>query len=84
LKWTSIRICTGDDDTDVKQNTERSEPNEYSGYGDIDGSHVPTKAAGEEKEGGLEHHRETLDEQVERPFPEPIAFELAVSATLDR
>jgi hypothetical protein len=53
LKWTSIRICTGDDDTDVKQNTERSEPNEYSGYGDVDGSHVPTKAAGEEKEGGL-------------------------------
>ena len=42
----------------------------------------PGLGAGEE-EGDLEHHRETLDEQVQWPLLEPVAFALTVSAALD-
>ena len=31
----------------------------------------------------MEHHRETLDEEVQRPFLQPITFSLAISATLN-
>ena len=44
---------------------------------------MPAKSAGEE-ESDLEHHRKSLDEQVERPFLEPIKFALRVSTTPDR
>lgn len=51
--------------------------------GSVDGYHVPTEAASKEKEGDPKHHRKAPDEQVERPFLEPIVFPLTVSATLN-
>ena len=45
---------------------------------------MSAEAASEKEEGDLEHHRETLDEEVQWPFLQPIAFALAVSASLDR
>jgi len=44
---------------------------------------VSTEAAGEEEEGSLEHQRKALDEGVERPFLQPVAFALPVPAALD-
>ena len=44
---------------------------------------MSAEPAGKEEEGGLEHHRKTLDEEVERPFLKPIAFALTVAATFD-
>jgi len=44
---------------------------------------VSTESTGEKEEGDLEHHRETLDEEVQWPFLQPIAFTLTVSASLD-
>ena len=38
---------------------------------------------GEEEEGGLEHKRETLDEEVEGPFLQSVELALTVSATFD-
>jgi hypothetical protein len=45
---------------------------------------VSAEPAGEKEERRLEHHRKTLDEEVQWPFLEPIAFALTVPATLDR
>ena len=42
-----------------------------------------TQSTSEEEEGNLEHQREALDEEVEGPLLESIAFALAISATLD-
>ena len=39
--------------------------------------------ASKEEEGSLEHYRKTLDEEVERPPLESIAFALTVTATLN-
>jgi hypothetical protein len=44
---------------------------------------VSAESAGEQEKRRLEHHRETLDEEVQRPLLQPITFSLAVSATLD-
>jgi hypothetical protein len=44
---------------------------------------VSAESTSEEEEGNLEHHWKALNEGVEWPFLEPIAFALAVSATLD-
>ena len=44
---------------------------------------MSTETAGEEEEGDLEHQRKALDEGVERPFLEPVAFALPVAAALD-
>jgi len=44
---------------------------------------VSAESTGEEEEGDLEHHWKTLDEEVQWPFLESIAFALTVSATLD-
>jgi len=44
---------------------------------------VSTETTGEEEECDLEHHRKTLDEEVQWPFLEPIAFTLTVSTSLD-
>jgi hypothetical protein len=45
--------------------------------------HVFAQSTSEEEEGNLEHHRETLDEEMEGPLLESIALALTVSATLD-
>ena len=44
---------------------------------------MSAESAGEEEEGDLEHHWKTLDEEVQWPFLQSIAFALTVSATLD-
>ena len=44
---------------------------------------MSTESAGEQEEGGLEHQRKALDERVERPFLQPVAFALPVAAALD-
>ena len=44
---------------------------------------MPAESTGEKEEGDLEHHRETLDEEVQWPFLQPIAFALTISASLD-
>jgi len=44
---------------------------------------VSTETGGEKEEGDLEHHRGTLDEEVQWPFLQPIAFALTISASLD-
>ena len=44
---------------------------------------MPAESAGEEEQGDLEHHWETLDEEVQWPFLESITFALTVSATLN-
>ena len=44
---------------------------------------MPAETTGEKEEGGLEHHREILDEEVQWPFLQSIAFALTVSASLD-
>ena len=41
------------------------------------------ESTGKEEKDDLEHRRETLDEEVQRPFLEPIPFALMVSAALD-
>ena len=44
---------------------------------------MSTESTGKKEEGDLEHHRKALDEEVQWPFLEPIAFALTVAATLD-
>ena len=44
---------------------------------------MSTESAGEQQEGGLEHQRKALDEGVEWPSLEPVAFALPVAAALD-
>ena len=44
---------------------------------------MATETTGEKEEGDLEHHRQTLDEEVQWPFLQSIAFALTVSASLD-
>jgi len=41
------------------------------------------QSASKEKEGNLEHERETLNEEMEGPLLESIAFALTITATLD-
>ena len=83
LERTRIRRCPSDHDYDVESNSEAGEAGEDPGNGGVYGPHVPAESAGEKEERGLEHHRETLDEVMQRPFLEPISFALTVSATLD-
>ena len=44
---------------------------------------MSTETAGEKEEGDLEYRRKALDEGVEWPFPQPVAFALPVAAALD-
>ena len=44
---------------------------------------MSAESAGKEEQGDLEHHWKALDEEVQWPFLEPIAFALTVSTTLD-
>ena len=83
LEWAGVRGCASDGDPNVKQKPKAGEGKEGVSDGVVDGCHVPTEAAGEEKKCDLEHHRETLDEQVEWPFGEPVALPLTISATVD-
>ena len=83
LEWTLVRRCTNNHNPNIEQDSEYSEGDEDTGDGGIDGSHVFAQSTGEEEERDLEHHRETLDEEVEGPLLEPIALPLTVSATLD-
>ena len=45
---------------------------------------MSAKPTGEEKEGDLKHHRQTLDEGMEWPLLQSLQFTLTVSTTLDR
>ena len=64
LEWTRIRRHASDHNHDVKYDSEAREADEGECNRGIDGPHVPAEAAGEKEEGNLEHHRETLDEEV--------------------
>jgi len=66
-----------------KYDSEASQADEGTCNGGTDGPHASAETAGEKEEGGLEHHWKTLDEEVQWPSLEPIAFSLTVSATLD-
>ena len=83
MEWTRIRRHPSDHDRDEKYDSKASETDEGECNGGVDGPHVPAESTGEQEEGHLEHHRETLDEELQWPFLQPITFSLAVSATLD-
>ena len=83
LEWTCIRRHPSNHNHDIKCDPETSETDEGECNRGVDGPHVLTEAKGEKEEGDLEHHRETLDEEVQWPFLQPIAFSLAVSASLN-
>ena len=83
LEWTRIRRHPSDHNRDVKPNSETSQANEGVCDRRVDGPHVSAQTAGEKKEGRLEHHGKTLDEEVQRPLLQPIELALTVPAALD-
>jgi len=83
LERTFIRRCSGDHDCDVKDEPDGGEADDDAPNGGGNRQHVFAKSTGEKEEGNLEHYLKTLDEEVEWPFLQPIAFALTVSATLD-
>lgn len=84
MKRTVVRRCASNDDPNVKQYPKTCEGDKGVCDGGVDWHHVPTETTGEEEESDLEHHRKALNEQVERPFLEPIALALAISAAFNR
>ena len=69
----------GDHDPDVKHGSETGKADEGTRNGRVDRPHLSAESTGEEEEGNLEHQRKTLDERIEWPFLEPVAFALTVS-----
>ena len=72
-----------DYDPDIEQNVEESEGDDDAGEGCVDRPHVSGKSTGEEKQGDLVYDRETLDEEVEWPPLQAVAFALAVTTLFD-
>ena len=83
LEWALVRGRANDYNPEVECNSKDSEGDENSSHWGVDGRHVFAQSTREEEESGLEHDRETLDEEVEGPFLQPVALALTVSATLD-
>ena len=83
MEWTRIRRRPSDHDCGVNRGSKASETEEGVRNRRVDRQHVSAESAGEQEKRHLEHHRETLDEEVQRPLFQPIAFSLAVSAALD-
>ena len=83
LEWTLVRRRASDNNDDVDQGSDHGENDKDGSNRMVDGPHVFVEPECEKEEGNLEHYCEALDEEMETPLLESIAFALTVSATFD-